>query len=396
MVEPAAPPTSPAEQPTSPATLPVQAAEAQTEKQPEAQAEAKPELSFPRRSPFSQVLIVASLHEPVLPASAKTAAPPASVPAVIMPAPTQPAAVTALPNTAAPAKPPVPAKTASKAEAPAPAKAAAPAIAGAKTPESEPRNAASSQAIVLDPVPEKKTDISRNFSAVEGARFEVPFEGTGWTYLGEKTGKVGIAYDSRRFAGTSLVFILNPIKAGDYILRFQKQDSLRGVSYEDLVGVTVAAKPARDVAVAPSAPVTENGPAASPASAKPVAPTAPNVAAAAPPAPPAVLPAAPAPATPEAELILARAELAAGHVQGALDALDRLVALAPGGGPVPGATDEAFMLYARALELNGAQKDIKRAYAYYKKVRDEYPESAFWDEAAARASYIERHYFDIR
>ena len=54
------------------------------------------------------------------------------------------------------------------------------------------------------------------------------------------------------------------------------------------------------------------------------------------------------------------------------------------------------MLYAKALELTGPQKDIKRAYAYYKKVRDEFPESAFWDEAAARAFYIERHYFDIR
>ena len=71
-----------------------------------------------------------------------------------------------------------------------------------------------------------------------------------------------------------------------------------------------------------------------------------------------------------------------------MEALDRLPALAP--------TDESLMLYARALELVGPQKDIKRAYAYYKKLRDEYPESSFWDEAAARAAYIERHYFDIR
>ena len=78
------------------------------------------------------------------------------------------------------------------------------------------------------------------------------------------------------------------------------------------------------------------------------------------------------------------------------------MALAPDGGPASGAspvfvaTDEALLLYGQALELNGPTKDIKRAYEYYKKLRDEYPESAFWDQADARVSYIERHYFDIR
>ena len=56
--------------------------------------------------------------------------------------------------------------------------------------------------------------------------------------------KEGIAYDSRRFAGNSLIFVLNPTKTGDFVLRFQRQDSLRGISYEDLIGVTVTPKPA--------------------------------------------------------------------------------------------------------------------------------------------------------
>jgi hypothetical protein len=77
-------------------------------------------------------------------------------------------------------------------------------------------------------------------------------------------------------------------------------------------------------------------------------------------------------------------------VPGTLAALDRLLVLAPDG------SDEALVLYGRALEKNGPQKDIKRAYSFYKKLRDEYPESQFWDEAAARCSYIERRYFDIR
>ena len=66
------------------------------------------------------------------------------------------------------------------------------------------------------------------------------------------------------------------------------------------------------------------------------------------------------------------------------------MALAPSG------IDEAYLLYGKALEAKGPLKDIKRSYAYYKKLVDDYPESPFWDEAAARAAYIERHYFDIR
>jgi len=281
-------------------------------------------------------------------------------------------------------------------------------------------------------------------TAVVGTRFEVPFEGTGWTYLGETSAKSGIGYDSRRFVGSSLVFVLNPIMAGDYVLRFQRQDTLRGISYEDLVSVAVAPKPAaispspavpaasvepstkaNGVAASSSAPsanvalppVASAGvPTAQATSAVPSV-TAPGGAAFAGAAAPATMPTNASPATPaasgpaatqagatttfaavpvsslitpEAALAQARSAVAAGQAQAALDALDRLIALAPAG------TDEACLLYGQALELNGPTKDIKRAYLYYKRLRDDYPESAFWDAADEKASYIERHYFDIR
>ena len=280
-------------------------------------------------------------------------------------------------------------------------------------PEPEPKNAASDEAIAVNPLAPTQNAISRTISAVEGTRFEVPFEGTGWTYLGEKSLKEGIAYDSRRFVSNSLVFVLNPIKAGDYFLRFQRQDSLRGLSYEDLIEVVVSPKPEPSTPSAVGVVGTVNGP---------VAPSAaPGVNVASSPSlepqpvvsapqqaklPQAAIgggatttaanngsvPAIPASSltTPESALAQARSALAAGRAQGALDALDRLMTLAPTG------TDEAFFLYGQALELNGPTKDIKRAYAYYEKIRDEYPESAFWDRANDRVSYIERHYFDIR
>jgi hypothetical protein len=387
-----------------------------------------PEISFPYRRPTRDTLIVASLHEPTPPAkkeAAVAAAPPVAAPTVAAPSPS---AVPAVPSPVlgkADAQPkpiaaaPKPSAALKPAATPKPVKQApkAPAKADIKPKEPDAKNAPStnSLAVIADPVAEKKPDIARNFSAVVGKRFEVPFDGTGWTYLGEQTNKEGIAYDSRRFETTSLVFILNPIKMGDYILRFQRQDSLRGISYEELVGVSVAAKPAAGTTAAAQSPaVAAQNPAAtaqspavaaqSPAVAAQspaVAAQSPAVAAQSPavaaqsPAVAAQSPAAPLIdasklATPEAALLSARSELSAGRVPGAIASLDRLFALAPNG------TDEAYILYARALEQNGAQKDIKSAYAYYKKLCDEYPESPYWDEAAARVAYIERHYFDIR
>jgi hypothetical protein len=324
---------------------------------------------------------------------------------------------------------------------PAPASPGTPAI----------KSAPASQAIVANPAADRGPDISRSVSAPEGSRFDLNFEGTGWTYLGDKDGKDGVLYGSRRFEGASVIFTLNAAKAGEYVLRFQRQDALRGISYEDRIGVTVAP---RDKAATSQAAATAASPAAAPtttatpatgaqssapatagstsassaaaakaatpdstASAKPAASasTAPSGTAAAPasaaaasPAgaaasaatPAASLPAstaAPAatnaaaiPDTPEGMLLYAREELAAGRPQGAIESLDRLLARYPAG------MDEAFYLYGIALEQSGPLKDIKRAYSYYKLVRDGYPESSFWEKASSRIGYIERHYFEIR
>jgi hypothetical protein len=387
---------------------------------------AQVEISLPYRRAIHAPFLVASLHEPEPPK-------PKAEPAAVVAAP-QTAAASPAPAVAQPAAAPkaAPAETKKPKAVPPAAKPKKTepkdkAAAAKKLPEAEQKNAASTPAlaIVADPAQEKKA-AARTVSAIEGTRFELPFEGTGWTYLGDQANKEGIAYDSRRFEDTDLVFVLNPVKAGDYLLRFQRQDSLRGISYEELIAVSVAkqraaqdgvsasvaeqgaaqngvsasvaaigaaptapvatpiAAPAAVPAGANSAPATTKAVVAQPASAAIPVPAASDKAAAALAFDPASL------ATPEAALSLARSELEAGRVPGALAALDRLIALAPDG------TDEECILYGRALERNGPQKDIKRAYAYYKKVRDEYPESQFWDEASTRCSYIERRYFDIR
>jgi hypothetical protein len=277
----------------------------------------------------------------------------------------------------------------------------APAAPGTPSIKSSP----ASQALVVDPAAERGPAISRNVSAVEGSRFELPFEGTGWTYLGDRDGKDGILYGSRRFEGAAVVFALNAAKAGDYLLRFQKQDALRGLSYEELIGVTVSP---RDKAAAPTSAAAKTSSVSAtvvpatvvPATVVPATSSAAKTATAQTPGAASTATAASSagdaaksatiPDTPDGMLLYAREELAAGHPQGAIDALDRYLARYPAG------MDEVFYLYGTALEQSGPLKDIKRAYSYYKMVRDDYPESGFWDRANARIGYIERHYFEIR
>jgi tetratricopeptide (TPR) repeat protein len=86
----------------------------------------------------------------------------------------------------------------------------------------------------------------------------------------------------------------------------------------------------------------------------------------------------------------ARDELAAGRFENARRSLERLVSLYPNAG------DESWYLLGRVYEEPGPLRDIRKAHAAYKRVRDEWPESAWWQDAADRLAAIERRYFDIR
>jgi len=403
----------------------------------EESASAPADLSVVRRRPLPYPLIVAALHEPEPPArrvgapsaAAATGAPPATASTPSLPEPEPrgaPASAQSAAKAAPSAGPAAPKAVPKEAPKAAPPKVAAPKAAAKdapKKPEPEPKaaeppNAAPAVLPLAPPSgaeaflarPERQAEIARSVSAEAGMRVEVPFDGTGWTYLGERTGREGVTYETRRFEGAGLVFVLLASKPGDYVLRFQRQDALRGISYDELVALSVTPKPAVVAApatvasaaeaqgtAAPSGKAAATGgqvPAAqSAAPATPVAPAAtgsaaPHSVAAQPQAAPVATPSITE--TPTSLTIQARKELDAGRAQGAIEALDRLLARYPTG------TDEAFYVYALALEANGPLKDIKRAYAFYKKVCSYYPQSAFWDAAAERISYIERHYFEIR
>jgi hypothetical protein len=91
---------------------------------------------------------------------------------------------------------------------------------------------------------ERQPDIARSIAVELGSRIEIPFDGTGWTYLGERDGMDGILYESRRYQDSGLVFVLNTLRQGDFVLRFQRQDLLRGTTNEELVAVKVGPKAA--------------------------------------------------------------------------------------------------------------------------------------------------------
>ena len=244
------------------------------------------------------------------------------------------------------------------------------------------------------------------------------FPGTGWLYLGDEEGKEGLRYETRRFEETQAVFALNPETAGEYVLRFQRQNPVDRATEVSLVRVVVkekasapsaagsgassapgvlgavsaaAAPPPSVSSAAAQAAATPRSSSSSTASSAPSATDPALAAASAAVAAQAAPPAAPVlPDEPAALLRLARAELDAKRAQSAIEALDRYLALYPYG------NDELFYLYGLAYEQDTPFRNIKKAWESYKRVRDEYPRSARWAAAADRVAYLERHYFGLR
>jgi hypothetical protein len=89
-------------------------------------------------------------------------------------------------------------------------------------------------------------------------------------------------------------------------------------------------------------------------------------------------------------LTLAKTEYDAGRIASSLDALGKYRAANPFG------SDELYWLYGQALEANGPTKDIKTALDYYRRLVDEYPQSARYGDARRRIAYLERFYFNIQ
>lgn len=389
--------------------------------QPARAALAEPEPRFPAPAPLpvrppvditvlstapSITFAPVRLPEPVAPVAAArpaTTVPAAAPKAASTTTPTAPVAApkaAATPTPGKPATPPAtkPESSTAAATTPAPAPQSGQAVVLPAAPTSSARAEAAAR-----PVAETKMETAR------GERFELRFPGSGWIYLGDEQGKEGLRYETRRFEDNAAVFAMSPDQVGEYLLRFQRQNPVDRSTEVSLVRVTVVDKPAPSAtqSSAASTPAASSGPVTTTTSAQaqPAAQSA---------AQPAAQPSAQLPApgsqpgvspTPQAgssvvdlqamtdpsELLKrARDELDAKRVQNAIDALDRYLSLYPYG------SDEVYYLYGLAYEQDTPFRNIKKSYDAYKRVRDEYPRSTRWKDAADRMAYFEKHYLGLR
>jgi tetratricopeptide (TPR) repeat protein len=276
----------------------------------------------------------------------------------------------------------------------------------------------------------------------------VPFRGTGWVYLGEAGSRRGIVYDSRRLDPEGQSFIFRTEAAGEYALKFYRQDFIRDFILNDhvrvIVGdppetagagwfnppaergrvtaeprwptsleeaqalrgntqpsrpdVTAAPPPAAPTAPTPPRPQTppaQTPPAQTPPTQPPSVQTPP---AQQPPAqtPPAQQPPAQTPPVqipdlkPDEYLQKATEEFNAGRVAEAIDYLNRYREF------YPIDSDEVLWLYGQFYEANSPSRNILAALDCYRRLTREYPQSSRYDDARRRIAYLQRYYINIQ
>jgi len=174
--------------------------------------------------------VVAAAPEP------EPAPPPMPPPPPVSPPPSPPSQVAARPSPAEPlpAEPPPP-----PAEPPPAEEEEPPVIVREPPPRIAPE--------LPNPTPairsyqDEEVVFSRVVRATVGQLVVVPFRGTGWVYLGETGARRGIVYDSRRLDPEGQSFIFRTEAAGEYALKFYRQDFVRDFILNDYVQVIVGA-----------------------------------------------------------------------------------------------------------------------------------------------------------
>jgi len=280
--------------------------------------------------------------------------------------------------------------------------------------------------IPRDEAPETPIVFSRVVRMTVGQILEVPFQGTGWVYLGELGSRRGLSYDSRRLDTERGVtrgqsFIFRAETAGTYILKFYRQDFIQDYIINDYVQVIVGE--VDDAGRGRTGAVIDRGrvvaeprwptiPGAAGSTSETVTPPAGTVAEpqrsdaaqAAEPASPAASGSAPATAAPsqaaaspsaavvppEEYVRQAKQEFDAGHVEQALSIIDQMKQRYPSG------TDESWWLLGQLYEANSPARDIRQSLECYRTLINQYPQSSRVDDARRRIAYLERYYLNIR
>ncbi|MCL2208951.1 MAG: hypothetical protein FWB89_02190 [Treponema sp.] len=267
---------------------------------------------------------------------------------------------------------------------------------------------------------------SRIVRAAAGQIIEIPFNGTGWVYLGELLSQRGLIYNSRRLDPQGQSFIFTAEEAGSYALKFYKQDFIKDFILNDHVRVIVGEAPAAEgtgwfnppsergrVVANPRWPSAEEdvqiqrsgaelsfvnqAPLEQPSVREPISETVR-------PQTQGTLSAAQMPQTPSVqqpvndqgmlprEILLQRAKEAVegGNISGAITLLNQYTAF------YSEYPDEILWLYGQSYEANTADRNILLSLDYYRRLVREYPQSARYNDARRRIAYLERFYINIQ
>jgi len=411
----------------------------------------------PSGEPFGELAEEPEIEEPEPPVVAATPEPeppppPVTPPPVTAPPPAQTPRPAAPPPVATPA--PLPPPPAEKPAEPPPPAEEPPAPAREPAPREIPE--------LPNPTPAVRgpqdDDIafSRVVRATVGQLVVVPFRGTGWVFLGEAYARRGITYDSRRLDPEGQSFIFKTETAGEYALKFYRQDFVRDFILNDYVQVIVG-EPAETAGAGWFNPLIDRGrvvaeprwptslaeaqalrantqpsPAQTPPAQPPVAQT-PPAPTTRPPAPAPVEPVRPPaptppvtqtppaqtpPVTPPAPL--PPAELPSMQPPAEQAPAIQLPDLKPDeylqraqeefeAGRVaeaiaclnryhefyPMDSDEILWLYGQFYEANSPSRNILAALDCYRRLTREYPQSSRYDAARRRIAYLERYYINI-
>lgn len=235
---------------------------------------------------------------------------------------------------------------------------------------------------------------SRSVTVPLDGFLEVWYPGTGWVYLGDASGLVGVSYDTRKIENRDTLFTFRARRSGNYILEFSRYDVLTDEFMQDALSVTVdepvpgkkTTVRAPDFVLAGIQKQEEQSgeyPAASAAVIdEPVLSTPPTM---------DVEQVSKEPVREPREMLKeAQSRLSSGDASGALEMLDRFFEMALD------ELDEGWYLRGQSYEANSAARNIRKALEAYETVVSAYPDSTRWKEADERIRYIKQFYFRVR
>ncbi|UTC61534.1 outer membrane protein assembly factor BamD [Treponema sp. OMZ 787] len=271
-----------------------------------------------------------------------------------------------------------------------------------------------------EPDETKEEKASRSVNVYTGQRLEVVYPGEGWVYLGESSAQKGIKYQQRKLQNGTSTFHFGALNEGSYILNFSHFDVFSDNFISDSIAVHVEKTKTKlsDTVKAPDYKGPVNAQMEKKSDVKNEKKYSSNksdaVSAGTPVKPdssikknenekvydsPDILTVTEKPESKIAgkefksasELLgMIRGYISEGNSSDAINSADNFFK------NYSENLDEALFLRGQAYELNGPNKNVKKALEAYQTLTKAYPQSKFWDKADARIRYIKKFYIDIK